>query len=188
MCKPSSRPRAVLALLLALATVSGCSESSTEPQRTIEADAFALAATPGMTSFAFGPGGLPRELPCPAGGKLSLEGTTSAQVSDTELSSTWNITTRHLDCAVRINDRTLATSGSATSTGRMRMRLPAQMGERPVMLEFEARSQGEMTTRDGVHVRTCTFDLTQRYDAARLEVTLTGTSCGHNINIVRPQP
>lgn len=183
-----SRPHPLPALVLALVTVAGCSESSTAPEPAIEADAFALAATPGMTAFAFGPGGLPRELPCPAGGKLNLEGTTSAQVSGTELSSTWTITTRHLDCAVRINDRTLVTSGSANSTGHMRMRLPAQSGDPPAMLEFEARSQGEMTTRDGVHTRTCTYDLTQRYDAARKEVTLTGTSCGHSINIVRPQP
>jgi hypothetical protein len=174
-------------LLPLIVTLAACSESSTEPDSSINADLFAQAAVPLLSSFTVGPTGLPAQVPCPAGGSLQMQGTTSFQANGNEFASTWDFTVQHNDCAIAVNARTLMTSGSTTSTGQMRMRPPAQPGGRVEMLEYEARNHGQLTTRDGNQSRTCSFDLTQHYDAVRKEMRMTGTSCGQTINLVRGQ-
>ena len=120
-----------------------------------------------------------------------IDGTSNVAVQRDERSVTWDLTLELRDCTIRFNHPAggqivLVQSGTSESEGHTRFRVTPQSPQPAVLLELESSERGEMTTREGNRVRTCAFDITQRFEPATNQVRMTGTSCGHTIDIVRP--
>jgi hypothetical protein len=175
-------------LLPLLFLFAGCSESGTEPEADADtANDFAqvFLMLSGEMNFA-GPGELPVTLPCPAGGTRRLDGNFATGSNDAELTATWSLEALYSDCAFNLQETMLTLTGTMTSTGQTKYRLPAEQGQPGILLEYSSRSFGQMTTRSGQGTQTCGFDTTVQFDPALNVLRMMGTSCGHTINITRP--
>jgi hypothetical protein len=175
-------------VVLVLFVLGACDDGGTGPdQDADQATGFALAALGMMGSAGPGVGGpLPQTLPCPSGGSRVIDGTTHSASGAGVHTVEWNLSMEYRDCALRIDTMSIELDGATRSEGRSRVRAPAQGGQRPTVLELESRDRGQMTTRTNGRTQTCSFDMTQRFDPVKNEIRLTGTSCGHKIDISRP--
>ena len=173
------------AWLVVLVVGTACAESSTEPTKA-ESETFAgTMAMVGGAFYAGSPFDGPKAMACAGGGQRLLDGRAETTPAGNVVTTTWQLTTQHRDCAITVSNTTLITNGVTQSSGRAVIRLPAQGGQMPTILELQARDAGTMTTRVGNESHTCTFDLSQTFNAATNQVRITGTSCGQSVDFVR---
>jgi hypothetical protein len=173
------------AWVMVLFVLAACGESSTAPKADDGAEFASMIATVGGSSFAGTPLNGTVEVPCPAGGTRVLSGSGSSTQSGDVVSSSWQMSTQHRDCAMVFNSTTLVTSGSSQSQGQVSLRVPASGSSRPTILQLQARDTGTMTTKVGNETHTCAFDLSQTYNASTNQVRVTGTACGQSVDFTR---
>jgi hypothetical protein len=168
-----------------LFVLAACGESSIAPKADNGAEFVSMIATLGGSAFAGTPLNGTVEVPCPAGGTRVLSGNGSSTQSGDVVSSSWQASSQHRDCAIVLNSTTLVTSGSSQSQGQVTMRVPASGSGRPTILQLQARDTGTMTTKVGNETHTCAFDLSQTYNASTNQVRVKGTACGESVDFLR---
>jgi hypothetical protein len=172
-------------LALAALSTAACSDSGTEPEQSVNSDAFALtlmgmAGTPPTTL------GGPQTVACPGGGSRTMNGNATHDQSGDVLTSTWNFTNTMSACVMTMDTFRVELSGQTRSEGHSRVRVPTQAGGSSAILELESHSTGQTTAKQNGRTTSCTHDITQRFNAASNQMRLTGTSCGHTIDMTVP--
>ena len=172
---------------LLLVVVAACAESSTEPKQSDGVEFAGTMATLGSSSFIGVRFNAPLEMSCPGGGsRRNVTGQAGSTQSGDVVTSLWQFTTQHVDCTMVVNGMSLITNGTTHSEGRAVLRLPADVTQRPTILALEARDSGTMTTKVGNESHTCSFDLTQSYDASSNQLRIAGRACGQSVDFRRP--
>ena len=144
-----------------------------------------MIASVGGSSFTGTPLNGTVEVPCPAGGSRVLSGSGTSTQSGDVVSSSWQMSTQHRDCATVLNSTTLVTTGNSQSQGQVTLRVPASNSQWPAILQLQARDSGTMTTKVGNETHTCSFDLTQSYNASTNQLRITGKACGQAVDFGR---
>jgi hypothetical protein len=91
---------------------------------------------------------------------------------------------QHRNCVMVVNGSTLVTNGNTQSQGQAMLRVTGS--QRPTILQLQARDSGTMTTKVGNEAHTCSFDLTQSYDASSNQIRVSGQACGQSVDFRRP--
>ena len=165
--------------------MAACSDSSTEPEQSVNSDAFALALM-GMGSTPPTSLNGPQTVACPGGGSRTMNGSATHDQSGDVLTTTWDFTNTMSACVMSVDTFRVELSGQTRSEGRSRVRVPTQAGASAAMLELESHSTGQTTTKLNGRTTSCSHDMTQRYNAASNQMRLTGTSCGRTIDMTVP--
>lgn len=129
-------------------------------------------------------GSEPREVACPAGGHIRIEGSQTHH-SDGEVSiHTWDQVVGHDACGLSVNGAPVTIDGEIQRVGEARFGAPVQ-GVSPLLM-MEATQVGTLSvTRAGV-TTTCSYDLVFEFDAAADQYRITGTACGHAVDMRAP--
>jgi len=144
----------------------------------------ALSATSGTRT-------LTRSAPCPAGGSVSVNGSSESARDDKTLivSTKWSATQTHAACAFTRTrgEQTLTAviDGSVTTGGNSSYQLPKTRGEPRTLLSWSSTKVGSTTTKVGDRTNTCAVDVKETYDPATKVFTLTGVVCGRQVNTTR---
>ena len=198
------RFRGVLALIIAgsLATLSGC-EGTLDPGEVelTSDDAAAIAgflsdvdllsvglATLSATS---GTRTLSRTASCPAGGSVSVSGSSESTRNDETrvVSTKWTTTKTSVACAISHTrgdkTATAVVDGSVTTSGTSAFQLPATRDGQRTLLSWASATAGSTTTKVGDRSSTCAVDVKETYDPATKTFTVVGVMCGRQVNVTR---
>jgi hypothetical protein len=201
IAQPSSGVPAVFTLVAALA-LAGC-DAGTGPQDVdlTSEDADAIAAFVSDVDFlslgimtltaTSGTRSLSRTAPCPAGGSVSVSGSSeSATNEQTRVVSTkWSTTQTHAACAISHTrgDKTVTAvvDGGVTTSGTSSYKLPESRGGQRTLLSWAGATVGSTTTKVGDRTSTCAVDVKQSWDAGKQTFTISGVMCGRQVNLTR---
>lgn len=197
--------RRTLAMLTlgAVSTLAGC-ESGTAPDDrdpVTPEDAEAIASfvsdmdflSLGIMTMTAASGGrsINRTAPCPAGGSVSVSGSSESSTNEqTKVVATkWTTTQTHAACAITHTrgdkTATAVVDGSVTTSGSSSYQLPASRGGLRTLLSWAGTTVGSTTTKVGDRTSTCTVDVKQTYDPVAKTFTISGVMCGRQVNITR---
>src|SRR5262245_51850778 len=113
---------AVLALAALTTATVACSDSGTEPEQSVNSDAFALT----LMGMARAPpatlGGAPT-VACPGGCSRTKSGSATNDQTGDVLTTTWNYTSTMSACVLSVDTFRLELSGQTRSEGRSRVRV-----------------------------------------------------------------
>lgn len=122
--------------------------------------------------------------PCPAGGRLVIDGTTDFEYSEEGTTSRWDMTMRHEDCGVAFNGRTATTDGELRVWGEARHGPPT--GQTSPLVFQQSYQRGELTTAlDGQSI-VCGYDVSHVFRPASNDYLVSGTVCGRSISLRAP--
>ena len=170
--------------LTALALVLTACSDPTEPREQTP-DAFSISSfVVGFTTATPPIGKI--DIPCPAGGKRVIDGTGNSVTNGDIIASTWKTSVRYEDCAQEMNGMRMVMKGTTTSEGSLSFKGTPQPGQRPNFVSLNSRDTGEVTSTMNGEARTCTFDMTQTYEASSKSIRIKGTACGTPIDRVIP--
>jgi hypothetical protein len=169
----------VVGLAVSLVAASGCDSSPTGPESDHTQIAIAFATMASTAPVSNPDGQLVH--PCPAGGSLIIDGSSTHEVQDDVLVATWNHTTLYDDCAINRNGTTVIATGQMELVGEARFDAIVH-GHR--QLTYQQSSQtGSMTiVYDGMS-RTCAYDMQHEFESASRTYHITGTACGRAIDM-----
>jgi hypothetical protein len=174
-------------IVVACAAVA-CSDSPTQPEPTpADAETFAIVSMATGAAWATVPGSsLPVELPCPAGGTRRLDGRIeSSEDGDGVRRIEVDLEARQNACAFVVQDTRIETTGESHLTGITRLRVSVQEQTLEV-LQHEFHEVGEYTTTTDGRSITCAIDISHTFQPASNTMRLSGTACGHRIDVERP--
>ncbi|MDP2958970.1 MAG: hypothetical protein Q8N53_21275 [Longimicrobiales bacterium] len=132
-----------------------------------------------------------RTAPCPAGGSVSVSGSSESSTNEQTkvVSRKWATTQTHAACAITHTrgdkTATAVVDGSVTTSGTSSYQLPASRGGLPTLLSWASATAGSTTTKVGDRTRTCAVDVKQTYDPVAKTFTISGVMCGRQVNITR---
>jgi hypothetical protein len=192
----------VLALAAALA-LAACDGATAPDERDVvspedagamaafvfDLDAFAVSAA-SMASAA-GTRSFNRTAPCPAGGSVSVNGSSesSTDAATKVVSTKWTHTQIHAACAFTYTrgDKSVTSviDGKVTASGSSSFKPPETRGALPTLLTWASTKVGSTTTTVGDKKFTCEVNVTESYDPAKKTFTITGVMCGKQINVTR---
>ena len=144
----------------------------------------ALASSTGTRSFT-------RTASCPAGGSVSVSGSSESTRDDEShvVSTKWSTTQTHAACAIaRTREETTVTAvidGTVTTSGTSSWKLPEKRGDSRTLFSWTATKVGSTTTTVGDRKNTCEVNITQTWDPATQTFTVSGTMCGRQVNVTR---
>ncbi len=200
----TTRFRGVLALVVAgsLATLSGCEGTLDpgEPELTSD-DAAAIAGflsdvdllSVGLATLSATTGTrtLSRTAPCPAGGSVSVSGSSESTKNDETrvVSTRWTTTKASVACAISHTrgdkTATAVVDGSVTTSGTSSYQLPETRDGQRTLLSWTSATVGSTTTKVGDMTATCAVDIKQTWDPVKQLFTIKGTMCGRQVDVTR---
>jgi hypothetical protein len=180
--------RASALLLTLIAASAGCDSEPTEPAGNEAADF--VTAIAGLSMASMEPASLTpdrrHEQPCPAGGRLIVEGTSSHEPRDDGSRHTWDTTMTHEDCGMQVRGTVLTANGQMHLSGEAHFGPPEN--HRAPLLMQESHQVGSMTiVGDGVS-HNCSYDLTHTFDRAAGNYRIMGIACGRSVDMRVPLP
>jgi hypothetical protein len=127
-----------------------------------------------------------RSHPCPAGGSVTVVGTSvgTSDILTHNLSLTTTATKTDSACAFNSRRGLLTLSGNPNVTLVTTVNLVAG---KPVGPQTQSH-KGSVTWMRGTKSGTCDIDLASTFDPAAGTITVTGTMCGHAVNVSRAAP
>lgn len=190
LARPAPRARHAAVLAAVTITLAACSDGPSEPapsDRDVLGLVFAgtgaaplMSGQPGITVRIDG------TIACPAGGTLERTGTAHTERDGDVHATEWDFTVIHRECAMEGPFGRVVTDGTMHSEGSSRVVPPAQPGQWPQLLAFQAHQEGTMTSTFNGTTRTCSLDIVQTFEPDDEVMHISGTSCGRAFDVRVP--
>ena len=163
--------------------VSSCGDNSTTEPRSIDGEYVPEVLT--EASMMSTPAGRVT-MPCPNGGERTADVSVEASIANDRRTARYSATLLHDQCGMQFNGNTITVHGSSTSTGTVVHSFPVEPGQRPTLFEMTTTTVSDITTTVDGKSRNCQSSVTNTYQPATQTVRMTGTMCGHDIDVTRP--
>jgi len=157
------------------------------------ADVEALASVGVTLESRTGSHSFSRSAPCPAGGEVSVSGSGESVLNGATRvrTNSWSVTQTHAACAIfrERNDtvRVAVINGSVIASGTASYQLPEAPGGARTLLSYSATRSGSTTTSLEGRERVCAVDITETFDPATRSFAISGTICGRQVDLTRPE-
>lgn len=128
--------------------------------------------------------GEPFVRPCPAGGRIIVEGVTTFENGGSVSITKWDNAIRFEGCALTNNGRTAVADGHLNTMGEAHFGEPVNQ-HAPVVYQ-QSQQVGTITTLYNGTSNTCTYDMHHEYDAGSDRYRISGTACGRSVDFTAP--